>query len=94
MCRQMTGKLDKDEAVDLILGNNQKKQIVEVLEEYERQHKKQKHVIKINQTKEYEELEMQSYSRACACLYQSTGWMQSVLYLLYHSLCQRQGAQP
>ena len=52
------GKLDKDEAVDLILGNNQKKQIVEVLEDYERQHKKQKHVIKINQTKEYEELEI------------------------------------
>ena len=52
------GKLDKDEAVDLILGNNQKKQIVEVLEEYERQHKKKKHVIKINQTKEYEELEI------------------------------------
>ena len=52
------GKLDKDEAVDLILGNNQKKQVVEVLEEYERQHKKQKHVIKINQTKEYEELEI------------------------------------
>ena len=52
------GKLDKDEAVDLILGNNQKKQIVEVLEEYERQHKTQKHVIKINQTKEYEELEI------------------------------------
>lgn len=52
------GKMDKDEAVDLILGNNQKKQIVEVLEEYERQHKKQKHVIKINQTKEYEELEI------------------------------------
>ena len=52
------GKLDKDEAVDLILGNNQKKQFVEVLEEYERQHKKQKHVIKINQTKEYEELEI------------------------------------
>ena len=52
------GKLDKDEAVDLILGNNQKKQIVEVLEEYERQHEKQKHVIKINQTKEYEELEI------------------------------------
>ena len=52
------GKLDKDEAVDLILGNNQKKQSVEVLEEYERQHKKQKHVIKINQTKEYEELEI------------------------------------
>lgn len=50
------GKLDKDEAVDLILGNNQKGNIVQVLEEYEQQHTKQKHVLKINQTKEYEEL--------------------------------------
>ena len=50
------GKLDKDEAVDLILGNNQKGNIVQVLEEYEQQHTRQKHVLKINQTKEYEEL--------------------------------------
>ena len=50
------GKLDKDEAVDLILGNNQKGNIVQVLEEYEQQHTKQKHVLKINQTKEYGEL--------------------------------------
>jgi len=35
------GKLDKDEAVDLILGNNQKTQIVEALEEYEKEHAKQ-----------------------------------------------------
>ena len=49
------GKLDK-EAVDLILGNNQKGNIVQVLEEYEQQHIRQKHVLKINQTKEYEEL--------------------------------------
>ena len=34
------GKLDKDEAVDLILGNNQKGNIVQVLEEYEQQHTK------------------------------------------------------
>ena len=50
------GKLDKDEAVDLILGNNQKGKIVQVLQEYEQQHTKQKHVLNINQTKEYEEL--------------------------------------
>ena len=41
------GKLDKDEAVDLILGNNQKGNIVQVLEEYEQQHTRQKHVLKI-----------------------------------------------
>ena len=51
-----TQKLEEDSAVDLILGNNQKGNIVQVLEEYEQQHTKQKHVLKINQTKEYEEL--------------------------------------
>ena len=52
------GKLEKDEAVDLVLGNNQKKNIVEVLAEYEAEHQRQAHIIKINQTKEYEELEI------------------------------------
>lgn len=51
-----TEKLDKDEAVDLILGNNQKKNIVEALEDYEKEHHKLSRVIKINQTKEYESL--------------------------------------
>ena len=54
------GKLDKDEAVDLILGNNQKTQIVEALEEYEKEHAKQVQVIEINRTKEYEELSISS----------------------------------
>lgn len=50
------GKLEKDEAVDLVLGNNQKKNIVEALEQYEAEHLRQARIIKINQTKEYEEL--------------------------------------
>ena len=52
------GKLDEDEAVDLILGNNRKKNIVEALEEYEQKHSKHRDVIKINQTREYEELKI------------------------------------
>ncbi|MDY5020895.1 MAG: tRNA (N(6)-L-threonylcarbamoyladenosine(37)-C(2))-methylthiotransferase MtaB [Blautia sp.] len=51
-----TAKLQQDAAVDLILGNNRKKDIVQVLEEYEKEHCKQAHVIKINQEKKYEEL--------------------------------------
>ena len=51
-----TEKLKEDTAVDLILGNNQKTQIVEALEEYEKEHAKQVQVIEINHTKEYEEL--------------------------------------
>lgn len=58
-CYVQTGgeKLDKDEAIDLVLGNNQKINIVEALAEYaENKPGHGSHVIKINQTKEYEEL--------------------------------------
>lgn len=58
-CYVQTGgeKLEKDEAIDLVLGNNQKINIVEALAEYaENKLGHGSHVIKINQTKEYEEL--------------------------------------
>lgn len=58
-CYVQTGgeKLEKDEAIDLVLGNNQKINIVEALAEYaENKPSHGSHVIKINQTKEYEEL--------------------------------------
>ena len=55
-----TEKLKEDTAVDLILGNNQKTQIVEALEEYEKEYAKQVQVIEINHTKEYEELSISS----------------------------------
>lgn len=55
-----TGKLREDSAVDLILGNNQKRTIVEAIAQYEQEHEKQEHVIKINQTKEYEDLSIHS----------------------------------
>ncbi|MEQ2371393.1 tRNA (N(6)-L-threonylcarbamoyladenosine(37)-C(2))-methylthiotransferase MtaB [Blautia sp. CLA-JM-H16] len=58
-CYVQTGgeKLEKDEAIDLVLGNNQKGNIVEALAEYaEDKPGHGSHVIKINQTKEYEDL--------------------------------------
>ena len=58
-CYVQTGgeKLEKDEAIDLVLGNNQKINIVGALAEYaENKPGHGSHVIKINQTKEYEEL--------------------------------------
>ena len=55
-----TEKLKEDTAVDLIHGNNQKTQIVEALEDYEKEHAKQVQVIEINHTKEYEELSISS----------------------------------
>ena len=58
-CYVQTGgeKLEKDEAIDLVLGNNQKGNIVDALTEYaENKAGHGSHVIKINQTKEYEDL--------------------------------------
>ena len=58
-CYVQTGgdKLEKDEAIDLVLGNNQKINIVEALAEYaENKPGHGSHVIKINQTTEYEDL--------------------------------------
>ena len=55
-----TERLKEDLSVDLILGNNQKRQIVEALEEYEKEHAKQVQVIEINHTKEYEEISIAS----------------------------------
>ena len=36
------GKLEEDEAVDLIIGNNRKKEIPEILDEYFRRGKKER----------------------------------------------------
>ena len=58
-CYVQTGgdKPEKDEAIDLVLGNNQKINIGEALAEYaENKPGHGSHVIKINQTKEYEDL--------------------------------------
>ncbi len=58
-CYVQTGgdKLEKDEAIDLVLGNNRKGNIVNALAEYaENKPGHGSHVIKINQTKEYEDL--------------------------------------
>ena len=48
-------ELKKDLAVDVIIGNNKKQDLVEILEEYFRE-KHQVHVIDIGNTQEYEEL--------------------------------------
>ena len=81
-----TQKLEADSAVDLILGNNQKKQIVEALEEYEKEHAKKVKVIEIKGIRgPFHRL----HRGTCTCLYQSPGRMQPVLYLLHHPLCKR-----
>lgn len=54
-----TEKVMEDLAIDIVIGNNRKKEIVSILEDYYKVHKKaHDNVIDINDTLEYEELEI------------------------------------
>ena len=50
-------KIAEDLSIDIIVGNNKKKEIVEILQEYFKEHKKN-YIIDINKTDEYEDLEI------------------------------------
>lgn len=58
---------EADEAIDIVIGNNKKKDIVEILAEYDAKRKAQETVIDINHTKEYEDMpvtRMENHTRA------------------------------
>ena len=57
-CYVQTEKDKVDECIDIIIGNNKKKDILEILREYEAQETVKKELIDINHTKEYEELHL------------------------------------
>lgn len=52
-------KVLADEAIDLVLGNNRKGNLIEALEEFERERKKKADIIRINQTHDYEDLSVE-----------------------------------
>lgn len=52
-------QVELDDSVDIIVGNNKKKDIIRILNEYE-SNQELSHVIDINHTTEYEELELES----------------------------------
>lgn len=47
-----------DEAIDILVGNNKKKDIISILEEYENNHAKRVACLDIGQTNEFEEMEL------------------------------------
>ena len=57
-CYVQTEKDKVDESIDIIVGNNKKKDIIEILKEYEEEQSLKKEIIDINHTKEYEELHL------------------------------------
>ncbi len=60
---QAAGKeLEQDAAVDLIIGNNKKKDLVEILDHYFADHGRKEEVIDIGTSQEYEELHIRKIS--------------------------------
>ena len=57
-CFVQTENEKVDASIDIIIGNNKKKDIIEILDEYEAEHTFKKEIIDINHTKEYEELHL------------------------------------
>ena len=51
-------ELKKDEAVDLIVGNNQKKDLVQILDDYFADHENSGEILDIGHSQEYEELHL------------------------------------
>lgn len=66
---QKEGELSEtDEAIDILIGNNRKKDLGRILEEYQRENiEHKKAILNINQTKEYEDISIdraQNHTRA------------------------------
>ena len=82
------GKLEKDEAVDLVLGNNQKKNIVEVLADFEKEHQRQAHIIKINQTKNWKSAaQLSMYVLILRCRMAATSFAPIVSFPMQEAAC-------
>lgn len=59
-CYVQTGKeiLDQDPSIDIVIGNNRKNEIANIIEDYRREKQVTDTVIDINQTDEYEEMNL------------------------------------
>lgn len=55
-------KLEKIEEIDLCLGNVEKKDIVDIVENYIQEHKKIPKIVDVNQEKEYDEMGLTTYT--------------------------------
>lgn len=56
MCRHLPETIEADTAIDLIVGNNRKGQIVDMVEEFMERHNRAVNLIDINHTSDYETL--------------------------------------
>ena len=57
-CYVQTGNQEVDDCIDIVIGNNKKKDIVEILKQYEEERERTTDLIDIGHTKEYENLHL------------------------------------
>ena len=83
-----------DENIDIVIGNNKKKDLIRLLEEYFKEDIRNRCRRSLTLTIP-SSMRPPSFpdSRAYKGISESAGWLQPVLYLLHHSLCERTRAQ-
>ena len=75
-CYVQTENQEVDDCIDIVIGNNKKKDIVEILETVRRGREKEAtDLIDIGHTKEYENLHLSRTGEHTKSVYQSTGRM-------------------
>ena len=82
-----------DDAIDIVLGNNRKQDLLFVLENYKKGSGQEKDLISLDKPVEYESLAAFQHRRTYKSVSESAGWMQSVLQLLHYSLRKRTGTK-
>ena len=87
-------ELKKDEAVDLVIGNNRKKDLVEVLERYFNEHEGTDDIIDIGKTSEYEKLHIRKIADHTRAFIKVQDGCNPVLQLLYYSIYKRPRKEP
>ena len=80
--------MDKiDDAIDIVLGNNRKQDLLFILENYEKNRGQEKDVINLEKPVEYEDLQLSRAGEHTRAYFKGAGRLQSVLQLLHYSLC-------
>ena len=95
MCRRQQTRLREDAAVDLIIGNNRKADLVPLLDAWFAGKADRKSPSRtLRDSNEYEKLHIKKQARTHPCVHQSPGRMQPVLQLLHHPVHERPRQKP
>ncbi len=95
-CYAQVGKeeLKKDPLIDLIIGNNKKKDLIPILEKYFEGHRRDAEVLDLSSGSEYEALHVRHLNEHTRAYIKVQDGCNQFCSLLYYSLCQRKSPEP